>query len=184
MGDSTIMRHSAKPTRTARRTQTRARVESYAAVLETPWSGVMLGVSMSGEQVTAIDFLPGNGNTSAYDASGRAAREAVAQLRTYFRDAYHRFTISLAPTGTPFQRRVWDALRRIPAGTTRSYGELAQQLDSSARAVGGACRANPIPLMIPCHRVVGTHDMGGFMGVTSGPGILLKQRLLSHESVS
>ena len=79
---------------------------------------------------------------------------------------------------------MWDALWRIPAGQTRSYGEVAQHLGSSARAVGGACRANPIPVIIPCHRVVGAHGMGGFMGVTAGRGLRLKQRLLAHEYLS
>jgi methylated-DNA-[protein]-cysteine S-methyltransferase len=154
----------------------------YAAVLATPWSGVMLGVSVYGEVVTSIDFLADN--AAAHSASEGVAGEAVRQLQAYFRDPQHRFSLPLQPIGTPFQRRVWDALRRIPAGQTRSYGEVAQRLASGARAVGGACRANPIPVIIPCHRVVAAHGMGGFMGVSAGRALQLKQCLLAHEILS
>ena len=151
----------------------------YAAVLATPWSDVMVGISVQGDVVTSVDFLGG----SASPLSGRAAiaREAVRQLQAYFQDHRFRFALPLAPAGTAFQRRVWDALRRIPAGETRSYGELAHQLGSGPRAIGAACRANPIPLFIPCHRIVAAHGLGGFMGVTMGRGLHLKQRLLDHE---
>ena len=151
----------------------------YAAVVATPWSGVMVGVSVHDEAVTSIDFLAGN--AAPHTARKGVAREAVRQLRAYFRDPQHRFVLPLEPVGTPFQRRVWDAMRRIPAGETRSYGWLARQLGSSPRAIGGACRVNPIPLIIPCHRIVAAQGLGGFMGVTTGPGIQLKQLLLSHE---
>jgi methylated-DNA-[protein]-cysteine S-methyltransferase len=139
----------------------------------------MLGVSVHGEFVTSIDFL--TDNALAHSASGGVAEEAVRQLQAYFHDPQFRFTLPLQPIGTPFQLRVWSALRRIEAGQTRSYGEVAQHLGSGARAVGGACRANPIPVIIPCHRVVGARDMGGFMGVTTGRGLQLKRRILAHE---
>lgn len=82
--------------------------------------------------------------------------------------------------GTPFQQRVWQALCRIPAGQTRSYGQIATALHKpgGARAVGAACGANPIPLLVPCHRVVGSHgQMGGFSG-----GLRWKEFLLERES--
>ena len=88
---------------------------------------------------------------------------------------------TLAPQGTEFQRRVWDALLEIPPGQTRTYGELARDLRSSPRAVGGACRRNPIPLLIPCHRVVAANGVGGFAGQTSGRWMDIKRWLLSHE---
>jgi methylated-DNA-[protein]-cysteine S-methyltransferase len=73
-------------------------------------------------------------------------------------------------------------MRRISAGTPACYGDLADRLGSSPRAVGGACRANPIPVIIPCHRVVGRNGLGGFMGTTAGRGIEIKQWLLAHEA--
>jgi methylated-DNA-[protein]-cysteine S-methyltransferase len=178
MSETKTLRYGAGPSSLVRQEQ----AHDYAAVLATPWSGVMLGISVRGEFVTSIDFLADN--AVAHSASVGVAQEAVRQLQTYFRDPQHRFSLPLQPIGTPFQLRVWDALRRIPAGLTRSYGEVARYLGSGARAVGGACRANPIPVIIPCHRVVAAHGMGGFMGVTAGRGLQLKQCLLAHEFLS
>lgn len=157
-------------------------VQAYAAVVATPWVDIMLGVSVSDERISSIDFLPGN--LSPYTTSVGITLEAVRQLQSYFRDPRHRFSVPVQPTGTPFQHRVWNALRRIPAGITRSYGDLALQLASSARAVGGACRSNPIPVIIPCHRIVAAQGLGGFMGDAEGPALQLKQRLLAHEILS
>ena len=93
------------------------------------------------------------------------------------------FDIELQLTGTNFQKKVWSALRQIPAGQVMTYGELAEQLNTSARAVGNACRANPVPLIIPCHRVVSKSGMGGFAGSRHGRPIKIKSWLLEHEGV-
>lgn len=154
--------------------------KDYAAVMATPWSAVKLGIITRGESVVSIDFLPGD--TARRAARDTFCRDAVRQLQAYFRNSRHRFTVPLAPAGTAFQRRVWDALQRIPSGTSLSYGELARRLGSGARAIGGACRANPIPVIIPCHRVVAAQGLGGFMGVSQGRALHLKQCLLAHES--
>jgi len=89
--------------------------------------------------------------------------------------------LPLAPTGTPFQKRVWQALLEIPPGRVRTYGDLARSLGTSPRAVGNACRANPIPLLIPCHRVVAADGLGGFAGETTGTWPDLKRWLLRLE---
>ena len=94
------------------------------------------------------------------------------------------FDVELQTNGTLFQEKVWQALRQIPVGQVMTYGELAQQLNTSARAVGNACRANPIPLLIPCHRVVSKSGMGGFAGSRDGLPLKIKARLLDHEGVS
>lgn len=154
----------------------------YAAIIATPWHGLKLGISADDRAIISIDYLPGDAEETG--GRSRLAAEAVRQLWCYFRDRRHLFTLPLTPEGTPFQRRVWSALRRIPAGTTLSYGELAALLGSSARAVGGACRANPISLVIPCHRVVARNGLGGFMGVTSGRSLDIKRWLLAHEAAS
>src|SRR3989344_3383893 len=83
--------------------------------------------------------------------------------------------------GTDFQQRVWRALQRIPAGRVLSYGELAHKLKTGARAVGNACRANRIPIVIHCHRVVAANGKGGFMGKTGGRALAIKDWLLTHE---
>jgi O-6-methylguanine DNA methyltransferase len=103
-----------------------------------------------------------------------AARRAVEK---YFRAPRRLLPGKVAPTGTPFQQRVWRALRRIPPGQTRTYGALAADLHSSPRAVGRASAANPVCLFIPCHRLVGAG--GALTGYAFGVG--LKRRLLAAE---
>jgi methylated-DNA-[protein]-cysteine S-methyltransferase len=106
-------------------------------------------------------------------------REAVAQLQDYFDGKRMGFDLPVAPHGSAFQRRVWDALRAIPPGETRTYGDLAQLLGSSARAIGQANGANPIPIVIPCHRVVAAAGrLGGYSG---GEGAATKRVLLDLE---
>jgi methylated-DNA-[protein]-cysteine S-methyltransferase len=105
----------------------------------------------------------------------------LRQLGAYFRDPRFRFDLPMESAGTPFQRRVWEVLRAIPSGETRTYGALAAELGTSPRAVGGACRANPVPLVVPCHRVVAADGLGGFSGATAGPRLAAKRWLLVHE---
>lgn len=113
------------------------------------------------------------------------ARKACQQIHEYCTKQLPDlvFDIELRVQGTPFQKTVWQALRRIPAGQVLSYGELARQLNTSARAVGGACRANPVPLIIPCHRIVAKDGVGGFAGSTEGALVNIKRWLLEHEGV-
>jgi methylated-DNA-[protein]-cysteine S-methyltransferase len=91
--------------------------------------------------------------------------------------------LPVAPAGTAFQQRVWGRLLHIPAGTTVSYGDLARELGTAARAVGGACRANPVPLVVPCHRVVAAHGLGGYSGERAGDWLEKKRWLLAHEAI-
>lgn len=129
--------------------------------------------------LTSIDFV--SGRTPLKAPATPAARRVCAQLRSYFADPHARFDLALDLAGSAFQRRVWRALRRIPAGRAKSYGELARTLKSAPRAVGGACRANPVPIVIPCHRVVAAAGLGGFMGATGGRALAIKRWLLGHE---
>ena len=108
---------------------------------------------------------------------------ASEQLQAYSISSEQILDLPLAPVGTEFQQRVWAVLRNIPAGSVRTYGDIASELDSSPRAVGNACRANPIPLFIPCHRVVAKSGIGGFAGKTDGLNMTLKVALLRHEGV-
>jgi methylated-DNA-[protein]-cysteine S-methyltransferase len=104
---------------------------------------------------------------------------AIASLNAYFDGAPDPFAdLPLNPAGTTFQRRVWATLQAIPRGHTRTYGEIARALHSSPRAVGSACGANPIPIIIPCHRVTGTAGLGGYSG---GDGPATKRYLLGLE---
>ena len=103
---------------------------------------------------------------------------AKAQLEAYFAGRLTAFDLPLAPGGGEFQRAFLDILRAIPFGRTRTYGEIARQMGVSAQAIGQACGANPIPIFIPCHRVLGASGLGGFSG---GMGVETKVALLKLE---
>lgn len=106
-------------------------------------------------------------------------KKAVDQLEAYFMGERKSFDLPLDPFGTAFQKKLWKALSDIPYGQTLSYGEMAHKIDSGPRAIGGACGKNPIPIIIPCHRVLAA---GGKMGGYSGLGELdTKQFLLTLE---
>ncbi len=102
----------------------------------------------------------------------------IEQLQAYDAGSLREFDLDLDLRGTPFQLRVWEELQRIPHGEVRTYGELATSLGQrgASRAVGGANGRNPIPLIVPCHRVVASDGIGGFTG-----GLEWKERLLAHE---
>ena len=108
--------------------------------------------------------------------------EAGRQIEAYFRGELREFDLPLAPRGTPFQCEIWERLRSIPYGSTMTYGSLSKRQRTSARAVGGACGANPIPLIIPCHRIVGQN--GQLTGYSGRGGIQTKHQLLLLEKRS
>jgi methylated-DNA-[protein]-cysteine S-methyltransferase len=136
-----------------------------------------IGVRWNGETLTGVDLDPA-GPASPDTALPEALESRFAE---YFTDGSADFDLPIAVTGTPFQRRVWSALRAIPSGSTRTYGEIAAELGSAPRAVGQACRANPCPIAVPCHRVVAVSGLGGFAGDTSGRRVAVKRWLLRHE---
>lgn len=154
-----------------------AKQQSYDAVIAAPFG--RLGVTLRDGRLADIDFLASTKPLRAPRTA--AARNICRQLHAYLRNPRQRFNLPLAIDGTDFQQRVWNALQRIPAGKVLSYGELARKLKTGPRAVGNACRANPIPLVIPCHRVVAANGRGGFMGKTAGRALAIKDWLLTHE---
>lgn len=150
------------------------------AVLDTPIPGAPCIVLHSAEgELCEIELLQQPRSLRPPSSSGASTAQQL--LSSYFADGMFVMPYIKPPTGTPFQRRVWRQLQRIPPGQTRSYGEIARLLHSSARAVAGACRANPLPILIPCHRVVAAHGLGGYMGQTGGAGVAIKRWLLHHE---
>ena len=150
----------------------------YAAKLRAPFA--TLAVATDGDAVVSIRYLPLHERAQAPRTP--AARLAVEQLEAYLDDPSHRFSLQLGVRGTPFQRRVWDAIAAIPVGESRTYGEIARIVRSSARAVGGACGANRVALVIPCHRVVASRGvLGGFMNASEGESVAIKRWLLTHE---
>ncbi len=152
---------------------------SYQAVIATPLGRI--GIGMVGDTVTRLDYLAAD--APEQPPVNEAVQTVVGQLEAYFRDPHSPFTVPLALAGTVFQQRVWTALREIPPGTVLTYGELARQLDSAARAIGGACRTNPLPILVPCHRVVGRQGLGGYAGAVTGDPLGIKRWLLRHEGV-
>jgi len=115
------------------------------------------------------------------DGGGKSAllQEAMHQITAYFAGTLRSFTLPLRPTVTKFQRRLWRALEDIPYGQTASYGEIAHLIDSGPRAVGGACGRKPLPIIIPCHRVLAAQGkIGGYSGLD---GLDTKRFLLRLE---
>jgi len=112
-----------------------------------------------------------------------AAAELQKKLTQYWLDSEIAITLPLLRQGTAFQQRVWNILRQIPIGQTRTYGELAKTINTSPRALANACRKNPFPLIIPCHRVVAKTGIGGYAGETTGTLIEIKTVLLQHEKM-
>lgn len=154
--------------------------QAYTAVMQSPLGP--LGLRTRDDVLVSVDFLSSDSPGSF--PKGEVAARAVDQLKRYFDGSLTRFELPLGLSGTPFQRQVWRALQAIPFGEVRTYGELARKLGSSARAVGGACRANPVPLVVPCHRVLAANGgLGGFAGDRVGGQTRLKAWLLRHERV-
>jgi len=149
----------------------------YQAKLSAPFG--VLGIRCSDDVLTGIDFLPAI--AAAQQPVNALAATVCGQLQRYFDDPAASFTLPLDLRGTRHQLGVWHAMRAIPCGETRSYGELAAELHSGAQAVGQACGANPVPIVIPCHRVVGKSGLGGFMRHADGAVLDIKRWLLMHE---
>jgi methylated-DNA-[protein]-cysteine S-methyltransferase len=155
-------------------------LETYTARIAAPYA--VLGVRTEGEWLTGIEYLPvGAATLAPLDAF---AREVCRQLTAYLDDPDFRFDLPVRTGGTGYQVRVWERIRSIPRGQTRSYLEVARELGSAPRPVGTACGANRVPLLIPCHRVVGSAGIGGFMHSRGGPAIAIKRWLLRHEGAA
>ena len=154
-----------------------ARTAPYHAVVTSPVG--MLGI-VADDALVCIDFL--DPKAPARRPATPLARDVATQLTAYFQDPAFAFTLPLSLAGTAYQQRVWRAMRRIPTGKVLSYGDLAARIHSGPRAVGGACRANPVPIIVPCHRVVASTGVGGYTGGRVPGAIHIKQWLLQHEA--
>ena len=152
----------------------------YWHTLESPVGPLLLGGD--GERLTRIDFQDGPRPlrpAAHWQRSATPFAAAIEQLAQYFAGQRRNFDLPLAPIGTEFQQRVWQALCAIPYGTTVSYGELASRIGHprASRAVGLANGANPLPVVVPCHRVIGAD--GALTGF--GGGVPIKRALLALE---
>lgn len=154
----------------------------FRSLLETPVGTLQIAVDAEG---TLVEVLLPNRSPGALSskplpaATARGMQAARAQLTEYFVGKRREFDLTLSPSGSPFERQVWNELLTVPYGATTSYGAIASQLGltNGARAVGRANGANPIPIVIPCHRVIGTNgELTGY-----GGGLALKRALLELE---
>lgn len=139
-----------------------------------------LALEADGEALTGVHWASDDEQVTAGEATP-VLREARQQLGRYFERKLDRFDLPLAARGTPFQKSVWHMMSTIPYGQTMTYGGMAMALGSGPRAVGMACGRNPIPIIVPCHRVMGSGGReGGFSG---GTGLPTKRQLLALEGV-
>ena len=152
--------------------------DGYAAKLDAGFA--VLGVRTEGESLSGIEYLPSD--EAALPPQNAVAEQVCEQLAAYLADPSYRFELTLSLRGTAFQREVWRVIAGIPVGSTLTYREIASRLYTAPRAVGQACGANPIPVVIPCHRVVATHGMGGFMNGRDEARLSIKRWLLAHEA--
>jgi len=151
--------------------------QEFHTIISAPFGAVGLRV-VNGNLIGA-EFLPIG--TEPYLAADSVARAISRQIADYLSDATTVLQVPLQANGTVFQRRVWQALCTIPLGSTWTYAELAERVGSGPRAVANACGANPIPIVIPCHRVVAKNGLGGFMQGCADDSLNIKQWLLDHE---
>jgi len=148
-------------------------------VIKTPVG--LLKVTVENEQLKNIEL---NSQLPKCFPKTTFCKKVAEQIQSYFTNKSHRFDLPLIQEGTEHQLKVWSALSQIPFGTVLTYGELAKQIGSSARAVGNACRNNPHPIIVPCHRIVAASDIGGFSGAKKGVLLKVKRDLLKHEGLS
>jgi len=137
----------------------------------------LLSVFERDGSIVALDY----GRTAGRDSPTPLLRAAARQIEAYFAGRLKAFELPVAPAGTAFQQAVWEGMRRIPYGCTCSYADLARALDSGPRAIGGACARNPLPIIIPCHRVLASGQRIG--GYGSPGGLDTKRFLLELEGV-
>jgi methylated-DNA-[protein]-cysteine S-methyltransferase len=153
-------------------------------VIEAPFGRLGIETEMveGSLMVSRIDYLPVK--AALIKPRNQLAREVAKQCQAYFKNSDYLFDLPLKPQGTDHQNKVWNSVLNIPVGQTSTYGQVAKQIKSGARAVGTACGANPYPLITPCHRVVSVQGLGGFMK-EDAPGFYrqIKIWLLKHEGV-
>jgi methylated-DNA-[protein]-cysteine S-methyltransferase len=151
----------------------------YDACLATPFA--VLGIRAGHDRVSGIDYLPRGAAT--LEPVNPMARRACREIERYLDDPHYRFSIPFALAGTDFQCAVWARISTIPVGKTDTYKGVAMAIGTSARAVGNACGANHVPILVPCHRVLASGGLGGFMKATRGFPLEIKRWLLRHEGV-
>lgn len=155
----------------------RDKTKRYTFLVDSPVG--RLGVVTDEGRLCTVDFVTASARlvkpVKSFDV------EVARQLQAYFRDPNFKFSLALCDAASDFQQRLRRQLVKTKPGKPETYGSMAQRLGSAPRAVGAALRANPVPLVVPCHRVVGANDTGGFSGKRHGRLPAIKRWLLNHE---
>jgi methylated-DNA-[protein]-cysteine S-methyltransferase len=151
----------------------------YMAIIPSPIGKI--GIVIKDNQLSALRFL--SDATPLQPAISTASQEVALALSSYFTYRNCTFNLNFSLDGSEFQKAVWHTLKSIPFNKTITYGELAQQFQTSPRAIGQACRTNPIPIIIPCHRVIAAKHLGGYAGKRDGKLMEIKKWLLLHEKM-
>lgn len=142
----------------------------------------VLGIVTDGAVVTGVRYLPRH--TAERSSHDRVAERACREIERYLADPAYCFDLPYRLEGSPFQRRVWREIEKLFPIKTITYGDLARRIGSAARPVGGACGTNPVPLFVPCHRVLAAGGLlGGFMGGKDDFPLSVKRWLLRHEGI-
>lgn len=149
-----------------------------STIIESPLKNLELRIDSESEVITGLHYSNKKATKIPHDS---LTKETIQQLRAYFKYPTHPFDLPIYFNGTEHQNKLWQTLIEIPLGQTKTYGELAKEINSCAQAIGNACRSNPISIIIPCHRVIAKTSLGGYSGKTNGKMLDIKSWLLKHE---
>ncbi len=150
----------------------------YSARVKTPFA--TLGVITDDKHLLGIRFLPQNVTAQA-PVPDSIAHLVCVQLMAYLDNPKYKFDLPIRLSGSKHQLDIWNAMCAIEPGRTLTYGAVAAAVQSDARAVGTACGQNPVPVIVPCHRIVAANGLGGFMGGKRDDSLAIKRWLLEHE---
>lgn len=155
--------------------------ERYDAIFSTDIATI--GIQLENSKLIKVDYLTSKNNIKP---TSKFAENIQNKIEKYLKDSSktNNLKIDVKLDVTPFQEKVLNQLILIPYGETKTYGEIAKKLKTSPRAVGNACRRNPIPIVIPCHRVVASKGLGGYSGAIEGETQDIKRNLLKLEGIS
>jgi methylated-DNA-[protein]-cysteine S-methyltransferase len=158
--------------------------ENWAAIISAPFGklGIKTGMFEGSLMLSEIFYVAKK--TPLISAQNELAENAIQQINQYFAKPTFEFYLPMIPKGSHYQNQVWQQIAKIPLGKVTTYGELAKKISSAPRAIGGACGANPYPLIVPCHRVISASGIGGFaQHDEEGYHRNIKTWLLQHEGV-
>lgn len=154
-------------------------MDNFNYIFQSPIGGI--GIIAPDEKLIGLEILLDTKDEVINPAPTPFITKIIKQLDNYFFNPKFRFSLPMKIVGTPMQKTIWKELQKIPIGDVVTYGEIARKIHTSPRVVGNACCKNPIPIIIPCHRVVGAVDLGGYSGTRVGNMLSVKQWLLEHE---